>query len=465
MTSGHMAQDRFLDEIASWLNKKTSSSELAEKLGMTREWIDELEIATDNYRAAIARGGAGTAVTLEPPTGGDPVADDDEVLVVLDHVVIRRLFTDSERTERDEQEGTVYFDVNGQTTTLSWKRPKTGSFPRTWADYTLDQKTLLYAGPPKGALDFDVIVTESDEPEREFFQRISDLLLVAARFAGFLPGQAGSAVSASLNLGAAVAQLIKAQLQDDAEMRFLGTVGGSRLNLVYGTYLLKRHSQGGTSPEIEMQIRVAKFVKTHLPTGVKIFLDRLVFVRDGSNVINNLDSEDRVLVDMTVTETPEDQKETPRIGSLKVDRPYFGENGADWPKTFEVRDKLIYDGKWGLNIALNLNLSGVPRNINEEEWMAVIQQTGALVGAVADPESQASIRRGFEIAEALRATVVKFLPKTRFSSTLSTALFVGAVIDGLYALQQNTDWQEVEITLDLGRFGKARFHLRVKLTF
>jgi len=174
-----------------------------------------------------------------------------------------------------------------------------------------------------------------------------------------------------------------------------------------------------------------------------------------------------VLVDVTVTETPEDQEEDARIGTLKVDRPYFGENGANWPKTFGLQDKLLYEGEWGLNIAINLNMSGVPRDINEEEWMEVIQQTGALASALAGPEAQASIRRGFEIAEAVRATIVKFLPKTRFASTLSSALFVGKAIEGLYDLphQEEPEWQPIDIPLDLGAYGKAVFHLNVLLKF
>jgi len=455
-------ENSFLREISTWLENKSPSTELAAKLGVTRDWVDELALVIENYRASA---GADKVITLQPPASGDPVGDDDEVVVILDSVKIRGLYTDDERTERNNQEGTLYFDVNGQATTLAWERELISQRPRRWAPYRVEPKTLLFAGKPRGALDFDAILTESDEPERAFFQRISDLLKAAATFAGFVPGTAGSAASAAFNLGAAVAQLIKAKLQDDAEMRYLGTVGGSRAALKYGTYVLTRHSQGGAEAEIEAQIRVKKFVKTGLPTNVMIFLDSLTFEANGGHAINNLRPEDRVLVDVTVTESPQDQEEEPRVVALKVDRPYFGENGADWPKTFGLEDKLLYDGKWGLNIAINLNMSGLPRDINEEEWMEVIQQTGALVGALADPAAQDSVRRGFQIAEAARATIVKFLPKIRFASSLSSALFVGDAIDGLYALQQNTQWQDVRIPLELGTYGSAIFSLKVKLEF
>lgn len=447
-----------LGAIQHWIRHESSSAIFAEQLGVTDEWVHEFEDVLNKFRRgeALLR-----TIQLAEVSTGAAVGVDDQVVIILDQIKINRLFTDNERRERGNQEGTAFFAVNGQTTTVAWQRPEIRR--RQWGPLIDTQKRLLYVGQPGGLLDFDVIVTELDEAERQFFQRISDLLQSAARFAGFAPG-AGTAVGAAFGLGSAIAELIKASIQDDAELRFLGTLGGPGVELKYGTYKLTRSRQGAASADIEATIRIEKYVQSELPKEAHIFIRNIEFKETGSGFrIDSLESEDRVLLDVTVTGAPADAESDPRIGTVEIDRPYRGENDANWPVTLGVQDKLLYSGAWGPNLSINANVSGLPRAINEDAWMKVLQRAGALVGALVPADDKASVKRGFEIAEAARSTVVKFLPNIRFSATLSSALFVGDPISGLYNLDATSDWQDVALELDLGEYGAVVIALKLRL--
>ncbi len=475
-------QQQLAAAFEQWMTNELDNESLANKLGVTHEWVDQFSIIVQRYQSDL-RQSANNKVEMIPLSVGQPVESEDEIVAILDRITIQRLFTDRERLETREQEGTLSFDVNGQGSVIAWKRPLVQRFPRVWGPLDDTQKRLLYAGAPKGFLDFDIVLEESDEPEREFFARIAELLKSAAAITGLIPAY-GTAISAALGLGAAIAQLIKAQIDDDAELRFVGTLGGEDLPLKYGTYLVKRNAFGGSQPEIEITIRIEEFVKEELPTAVTILLDRIEFQSNGGRTINNLRFEDRIVSDLTITKTPapttnesssgsnpqnnpkeSEQKSKPTVKTLKIDRPYSGENQATWNDTFKVQEKLLYDGEWGINLAFNVNISGVPREVNDKEWMAVINQTSALVTSLVSDEQQESVRRGFEIAEAARSTVVKFLPTTRFVASTTSLLFVGQSIDGLYHLNRNESWQNVPVTLNLGNYGFVQFHLKVKLAF
>lgn len=105
------------------------------------------------------------------------------------------------------------------------------------------------------------------------------------------------------------------------------------------------------------------------------------FQQRGDDSITNLQFEDRIVSDITFIQTPAGEGASsdgmPRVGTLQIDRPFFDENGATWPKTLGINDKLLYDGPWGINLVLSVSNSGIPDQINNEEWITVIAQTGA----------------------------------------------------------------------------------------
>lgn len=458
-------ENNVLEVIEMWLDQEVGNEALSRQLGVDSPWVEKFEKVVRRYQLQLAATSA-SPVRMVPLAVTDDVEEGDEILVFADRIKISGLFTDSERLERRDQEGVVSFGVNGQASTVSWKRPLVRRFPKQWGPLDDSQVRLLYVGDPEGLLDFDVALLESDEPEREFFQRIADLLESAAAFIGLAPG-AGTAASAALGLGAAIAKLIKAKIDDDAEMRFLGTLGGEDLLLKYGEYQLQRHAFSGISPEITIKLRIEKFEKELLPEKATILLDGIDFQTRGSDSIGNLQLEDRVVSDITITQTAvgdgTTSEGTPRANTLQIDRPFFGENRATWLNTLGINDKLLYDGPWGINLALTINMSGIPADINNEEWMAVIAQTGGLIESLVPESEQAAVRRGFTIAETVRSTVIKYLPATRFAASLSTLLFVGDSIEGLQSLEDNDDWQQVSVSLDLGDYGVAVFRLKVQL--
>lgn len=460
----------FLRDIDRWIRSQITDRQLARRLGVNVSWVERLKSIRDAYQD----GEAARSIKLEGGTVGDRVALSDSIVVVLDSIKITSLFTDKENLlEIGDLEGAIWFVMNGQTTSIAWRRLEKdkGPFKKTWHPLNDTQPRVIYAGQPKGILDIDANVVESDEPEREFFQKIADLLTSAAAIAGLVPVY-GTAVSAGLALGAAVAELIKAKIDDDNELQFLTTLSTACDTLNYGDYTLTR-SIPGEAAEIEMKFRIRKFVPAHVPHRVMILLDGIEFKENGGT-IQDLKFEDRVKAEVTITRTPiqpiDPNDPSPLITTLKIDRAYFAENEANWTNTFAMKDKLLYDGPWGVSMAFAVNLSGIPHDIDLEEWMAVVQKTGALIAAVVPADQKEHVSTGFAIAESVSATVVKFLPKTRFVSSLSSMFVVGdppAGVDplaGLVRLQQIETWQDKPVTIQLGNYGKAKLNLKVKLT-
>ncbi len=423
-------------------------------------------------------------IDLVPPNGAT-VGDNEYVVVVLDELRIRRLFSNSEhdRTAQPllgskfQQEGNFTLDVNGQSNSVSWQRGCDNHGPvkcHKWAEYLNKSRTVLFAGKPKGFLRLDLDLQESEASEAKLLERIKNRLGIAASAAGLVPGL-GTIVSAGLSLGAAIAELVKSNLDDDRELSYLGFIGqlgDTPVPLKLGQYHLSRITEGETDNDIDIKFSVQKLVP---PNTVSKNLTIVLESVDLSG-LHDLKPDDRVLLEATITAPAvEGIDAEPTINAFSFEHPYlskkeFSSDLIPFESVVKLRNQLLYDGPWGPVISFNIGATGIPRDLNTEEWLQVLGKTGEVIGLTVDETAQPGVQQGFQIAQNAAGFLAKYLPDIRFSVSKS-GLFVikgdhTAVPDCLIEINASdtTIWQNTQVKFTPDGYGTITFNLAVKVT-
>ena len=477
--------------VTGFLNGQTSHDLLAKQLGLSKDDTTRLLLKAARFYGETLT--ATATISLEPPgNAADAVGEEDFVIVSSDKLRINYLFSDIERDisaqpfkDGRRQEGSFTFDVNGQSNSFSWQRRWRSGY---WQDHVSDDCSILFAGTTGQMMSLQADLQESEASEAELLDRIVAALGFAATTVGLVPG-VGTLVSAGISLGVAIAQLVKANLDDDHELAYvgcMGELGPGSVPIRYGKYQLNRNS-GTTANDIEFDFSIGELdVTSTEDKRLQVVLHSVDLSGLGSEGIGieKLENDDRVLIEATMTSPPELEPETdPTINAFSFLHPYIQKKDVTLPRTvpFEnvvkINNQLLYDGPWIPAVGFSFGVTAIPREFNTEEWLDVLASTGEFISSAVGGDAGPGIRIGFQIAQNAAVFLSKYLPDIRFAVN-RRGMFIneGAYdshdasnpavpecfieIDG----DNTTDWQSKTIVLRPDGYNAVEFSLSIKVS-
>jgi hypothetical protein len=382
---------------------------------------------------------------------GDPLGSD-VVAVSLEKLDVRRLVT-----REPGAGGLLLFDLNGQKTTLSWQRTKTGAAAAGGVPQ------LLYVGRPKGILDLSIEMIESDAKLRGRLDDLRGLLESLAGLAATAPS--GAVPGAGLGLAGALVGLVRASVDDDVELRFLGSLelesgsGGApagALPLRRGSYRLERQGPGEAASDIEMRLRVEPLASPEIDPAQPVTL-----VLDAVDLeLRRIDDDDVLSFDIAISGGRQGRSRRPTRRELHFEQEL--ENAGVWiERTVGIQGKVLYRGPWGEGLAFSVTVAALSRSA-QRKLGPVIERAAALASALV-PEEKEEIEALSKVVEGVRETAVKLVPEKRFAASRTGVIRAsqkgGGAGAAVFNLPLEPSWQPLSVELDLGGHGAAKFSL------
>lgn len=390
-------------------------------------------------------------VRFTAPARGASLAGESIAITLADVSISKLLSKDWEKG----REGALVLGFNGQSSTVAWRFEPGQSIPT--------QRQLLYVGKPEGLVDVSLELVESDGRDRRVLAALGEALRALSATA-FVPGY-GPVVSAGLGLGSAIAELARAAIDDDVELRFLGSIGdlgqpgGKRLPLRAGTYRASRRN--ADTEEVGIGFTVHRFEpgEASATQEVAVLLDRVGLE------LPDMREDDLLMIDTVFTGGWKQKARGPTSVSFSF-KQELKNSGEPIDRTVGIGGAVLYRGPWGRGIGFDLSVSAIPRK-PADEIRQLLEDAGRLAKAVAG-EHPDQIDTAVKAVETARAAVAKFSPEKRFAASRNSLLLAGEVSaaewkDARFVVIRNPDeWSSAAIPVEIPGGGKATFHIRVK---
>lgn len=322
-------------------------------------------------------------------------------------MTIRHLYSTDDGKSKENRDGTLALNINGQERALSWATDDSGDVLNK-AEKLKNQ--VLFLGEHGGVLGLSVKMIEVDIHDAAAVKagvtKTQTALQGAAAAANFIPG-VGTIVSAGLSVVSKIVAIFRGRRDDDLELAYDGSApapgaepGGPN---PFGRYTLKRLAKSNGHPDVEVAFRLHPF--TPLPEG-----DR----RDVVIILNSLEVE-------TTIEKP---KKLSLVGDIS-----FGSGSSSAKFGFDVRlrnkparahevlgidGKEVYYGKWNVGVPFHINLALVPRKDGLEEIKGLIEETSKQAQRFTSKQAvKTHISNATAAIQSLRSLLTEFLPKKK----------------------------------------------------
>ncbi len=418
------------------------------------------------------------SVQLTPVTPGDLVGIDDAIAVTLDDFKILHLLSKNEKNNG----GMLVINMGGNMSYIIWSENL----------QNINTKELLYLGKPEGLLPIHVQVIESDSKERGAVKKVKAFLKWLPQVTKVIPIY-GDVTTKALNVGGALANLVRAEFDDDTELRFDGSLinlegvsppTDSALN--YGKYNLVRKCPDGN---IHDDPTTGKPIKGDIQISFTVHEADITAAGSKHEVVVVLEK-----VDMSLEEEEMDDDDTLMIdtkfasgtGKKRVEKTFafttdYENSKHLFNKISGMKNQLLYRGPYQGGISLSLGIAAAKKGLSEE-WQAVLEQatnpTNSVTSIMSDPEEKKTPESITKTVETARTTIMKFVPdgKRRFAVTHNGALILAdkdadtvadtvADTDGnspLHSIFSDNTWHnDIVITVKIPGYGEAVFHLLV----
>ena len=390
-------------------------------------------------------------VRFTAPARGPSLSDAPIVVTLADVSIAKLLSKDWERG----REGALVLSFNGQTSTLAWKFEAGKTIPT--------QRQLLYIGRPEGLVDVSIELVESDGGDRKVLQAISEALRALSATA-FVPGY-GPMASAGLGLGSAIAELARATVDDDVELRLRGSIGdlgrpgAGSLQLRAGTYRASRGNTDGEEVGVGFTVHRFESGDADPRREVAVLLDRVALdlpdVRD----------DDVLILDTVFTGGPRKNASRPTSTAFSL-KQELSNGGSPIDRTLGIWGAVLYRGPWGRGVGFDLSVAAIPRQ-PADETRQLLEDARRLAEAVSG-EHEEQVETAVKAVEPARAAVAKFFPEKRFAASRNGLLVAGDGLvgpwkdAGFIVIRDPEEWSTAAIPVQFPGGGKATFHLRVK---
>ncbi len=344
-----------------------------------------------------------------PNVAGKPKLDTSEatdvieggVVVRIQRIIVRSLLQ-SEFESRKKLAGPLSLVINGRSTVLRWRMNSKEGF-----DCTFDRGRVLYAGDPKGLLDLDCTLIESDQEHKKAMERFADFLGFAGQIAGVVPAF-GTVAASSLSLAQALAGFVASQISDDLELCYAGSVGGLlnstvKANVPKGVMKVYRPRTDGKPHDIEIHMKVDKLTSSSGTLGPH---DEVVVFVEGIELDPKqfqIGSKDRLVLEASVSKGTDQ-------GGYKLTVEGLPKK-ASLSSVVEIKNKPIYRGVWGGMLPVSLSLSVLPHNVLED-FGGVMEKAAALTKAVR-PDDEEDVDVALTISQTTSELISSFIPDTK----------------------------------------------------
>lgn len=388
-------------------------------------------------------------------------------IVTLNKLHISNLYSTESRLD-SEYEGTLELAINGQSTVVEWRGAADSDSPIK-LDYD-DQ--VLYVGDASGLLDIQAKLIESDQEELKNIDKVKSVLTMIGRYAGMAAPAYAPVIGAGVGLANALADVLKASIDDDVELHFLGALGGSDVSpeLKTGNYMICR--ENASSSEID-DIQISFTVQKFTPPANDVKRKAVIVLKEMELNLSNVAPLDTLTFDSTMVGPTPKGKKKPITKTVSFDQRLINKK-ATADLTTGIAGKVLYSGEYGKGIAFSLGISAMRADM-DPELKALIQRAGEFV-AIIDEDEKDEIAKAVEITEAIRTTALKLNPQKRFAVSRKSVLFASKADanqdllepneqpKGLFAVPADSEWHAVPVKVPISkRYGDVTFHLEVKV--
>lgn len=417
-------------------------------------------------------------VHLAHEGGGTTLEDADHAIVLLKSFEVNRLYSD-DFAQRD-REGVLLFSTNDREFSMSWAATKVRGDPERTLEVKNSKKfegQLLYAGPAHvteeikvggtakeidwSLLPFSATVIESDEGARGAAREFGRIFSLLSAGASIVPAY-GSAVSAGFGLIGALAELVRAQIDDDLELAYRGALAKppevndpAARQLVTGTYTI---SGGKADDDLSS-------------AGVKIDIEVLRLKPRPSTAPLYVE----IAVEKIVVTAPKLVKRPGRIAiEIAVGS---GDDSLPISETFDVShtkgkfdtivgflNRPVYRGLMSAGLAFTASIAAVSKEFSDDEKKAMktlIEKLGGFAGELTkEAKEQKRIKDAQKVAESVRSYLMEFDPKKVSIGKVAGLFVTGAMVDDvpkddkgpLFVIDPDLvdEWQLREVTLSPG---------------
>jgi hypothetical protein len=424
--------------------------------------------------------GSRQRIRIVAPTDGEPIGPNDLALVTLTALEIRRLYASDGRKPRTKErpkdrwnpvEGFLSFRVGGQETPLAWSarvKPEKGKGRRALR-YRLEEpsrfaRRLLYFGRPRGLLELEMSLLESDQELRASLERVERVTELSAAIARALPGP-GAAVAGGLTLLGAILGFARASSRDDLELQLFTSLGDPTpgdeaapgiVPLRTGEYRIERGRKGGARPDLSIRFGVHRVVPSETGGEVVVLLESL-----------KLDLEDELADDTFVFEAALGSGR--RKGSFRFAEVLEGGARKGLENVLAVQSPLLYSGPLDPALPFRFQIATLPDRKRAEALLPALGAGGGFVGGLLEePEDRRLAQRLGKAAESVGSILLEMLPDTSYALR-KEGILGGAEVDDvarelgdrlLLTGVELDGWKRTAVALE-GDRGRVEVKLRV----